>query len=74
MTDIRARLEALAAQPRQWRTTLTYSNGTVKTHDSLHEQGAENFALGARLRMKRTMISRETGETVRIVSVTVSRI
>jgi len=72
--DIRARLEQLAAQPREWRVTTHYANGATKTHDTHNQAGAENFAIGERRKVGRELISRETGETVSVVDVTVARI
>ncbi|MCP4564044.1 MAG: hypothetical protein GY873_30210 [Bosea sp.] len=72
--DIRARLEALAAAPREWRVTTHYADGATREHDTHTQAGAENFATGERRRIGRDLISRETGMPVRVVDVTVARI
>lgn len=72
--DIRARLEALAAKPREWRVTTHYADGATRQHDSHSQAGAENYATGERRKIGRALRSRETGLPVRVVNVTVARI
>lgn len=72
--DMRTRLEALAAAPRSWRVTTHYAGGMTRQHDAHSHAGAENFAIAERRKIGRDLISRETGETVRAVDVTVAPI
>ncbi|RWX70430.1 hypothetical protein EN780_03280 [Mesorhizobium sp. M4B.F.Ca.ET.089.01.1.1] len=72
--DITKRLEALAAMPRNWRVTTHYADGATHHHDTHTAPQAENFAIGERRKIGRDLISRETGETVRVVSVTIGKI
>lgn len=72
--DIRDKLAALAAAPRGWRVAVLYVDGSVKTHDSRSLAGAKNFAIGERRKIGRELIDRATGNTVRIVEVTISEI
>jgi len=71
---IRAKLEALAAKPREWRVTTVYQDGAVRVLDQPTEKQAENYASRERLKVGKDLISRETGLPVRVVSVTVGRI
>lgn len=67
-------LQAQLARPLTHRVTITYACGKVRTHDARSEGAAENYATGERRKIGRDLVSRETGETVRVVDVTVSRI
>lgn len=72
--DPRARVEALAALPKEWRTSTFYDDGTVKFVDQPFQKSAENHADMQRQKLGRCLICRETGKTVRITNVTVSHI
>lgn len=72
--DIRERLEALAALPREWRVTTHYESGATRHHDTHTAAQAENFAIGERRKIGRDLIERATGRTVRVVKVTIGRI
>lgn len=74
MTDLRARLEALAAQPRNWRVTTHYAGGASKSYAAVNEAGANNYAIGERRKIGRYLISRETGERVLVTGVTIAQI
>lgn len=69
--DISARLEALAAAPKPWRYVIRYVGGRVVTIGALSEAAANNGASMYKRKIGRPLISRETGETVVIESVTV---
>lgn len=73
-TDIRTKLEALAAAPRGWRVTSLYAGGSVKMHDSHSLAGAKNFAIGERRKIGRNLIDRVSGKKVRVIEVTISAI
>lgn len=62
------------ARPLTHRVTTVYATGATKTHDTRSEAQANNYATGERRKVGRDLIDRDTGETVRVVSVTVARI
>lgn len=74
MNDIVARLEALAASPREWRVTTRYECGKVRTFDAHSEAAANNHAVGERRKIGRELIDRAMGKKVRVVDVIVSKI
>jgi hypothetical protein len=67
--DIRARLEALAAQPKTHRVTSVFSNGFVRTFDAHCEAAANNHADGLR-----RFIGRKQGNHPTLTSVTIKAI
>lgn len=69
--DMTARLEALAAGPKPWVVTTTFADGRVRTLRQPFEKSARNFAERESRNIGRDLINRDTGETVRIVSVVV---
>lgn len=71
--DIDARLRALAAAPKPWRYVIAYRDGRVVTIGALSEAAANNGASMYRRKIGKPLISRETGATVYIDSVTVER-
>lgn len=72
--DILARLEDLSAKPRNWRVTTHYADGRARHHDTHSVARAENYAIGERRKIGRDLISRETGEPVRVERVTITKI
>lgn len=72
--DILARLEALAAKPRNWRVTTHYTDGRTRHHDTHSAAQAESYAVGERRKIGRDLISRETGEPVRVERVAIAKI
>jgi len=64
-------LSAIAAGPKPFRVVTTYASGVVKTLDCHSAGAAENHAFGERRKIGKDLIDRETGETVRVVSVEV---
>ncbi|UFS77176.1 hypothetical protein LPB73_07310 [Tardiphaga sp. 37S4] len=74
MTDIRSRLEVLAAAPYTHRVTTHYASGATKTHDTRGAAQAENWAIGERRKVGHDLLDRATGSTVRVASVTISTI
>ena len=68
------RLEQIAAGPKPWRVTTTYDHGGTRVLDQPFEASARNYAERDSRKIGRCLIDRETGKTVRIVSVTVDRI
>ena len=70
--NIEARIAAALTAPKTHRVTTTYADGRVRTFDTRSLATAENHAITERGNIGRDLISRETGETVRKVSVEVS--
>lgn len=69
-----ALLSAQFAKPLTHRVTTTFANGATRTHDTRSQGQADNYATSERRKIGRDLIQRETGETVRVVSVTISAI
>ena len=71
-------IEALIARrlaaPKRFRVTTRYANGDIHERDTETRTQAENWAIGMRRKIGRDVISRETGETVRVVDVTIAGI
>jgi len=67
-------LQAQLARPLTHRVTTRYASGVVKTHDTRSESAAENYATGERRKLERNLIDRDTGDVVRVESVTISAI
>lgn len=73
--DIETFIQAHLARPLTHRvTTTTFASGKTRTHDARSLGAAENYAVGERRKIGRDLISRETGETVRVVSVEVTEL
>jgi len=66
-------LAALAA-PKTHRVLTTFADGSTRQFDTRSAASADNFAIGERRKVGRDLINRETGATVRVVSVSVSPI
>lgn len=66
---IEQRLSALASGPKPFRVITAYASGEVRSLDVHSAGAAETYALGERRKIGRDLINRETGETVRVVSV-----
>jgi len=64
---------ALAA-PKTHQVITSYACGKVRTHQTRSEQTAEMHAIGERRKIGKDLIDRETGETVRVISVIVEPI
>lgn len=62
-------LAALAAAPKPFRVVTTYACGKVRSLDVISMAAGENWATGERRKIGRDLIERETGRTVRVVSV-----
>lgn len=59
------------AAPKAFRVVTTYDNGTIRTHDTETKAQAENWASLERAKLNRTMIDRNSGDSVTRVSVAV---
>jgi hypothetical protein len=67
-------INAALAAPKTHAVLTVYADGTVKHHETRSLATAENFAIGERRRIGRDLLNRETGDTVRIVSVEVVKL
>ena len=70
--NIEAFLAEQLARPMTHRVVTTYADGKTKRHDTRGAAQAENWAVGERRKIGRDLIDRETGSTVRVVSVEVA--
>jgi hypothetical protein len=69
--DTIARLETLAAMPHTHFVVTRYADGRERRHGARSEVAAKNYSMGERRKIGRELIDRETGATVRVVSVKV---
>lgn len=69
--NIETFLQSQLARPLTHRVTTVYASGVTKIHDVRSLGMAENWAIGERRKIGRDLISRETGETVRVIAVTI---
>jgi hypothetical protein len=69
--NIEAFIAAQLARPMTHRVSTAYASGAIKIHDTRSAAQAENYATGERSKIGRKLISRETGETVCVVAVTI---
>lgn len=65
-------ISAALAAPKTHVVVTTYADGATKRHETRSEATAENWAHLERQKIGRDLISRDTGSTVRVVSVEVS--
>ena len=59
------------AAPKAFRVVTTYDNGTIRTHDTETKAQAENWASLESAKLNRTMIDRDSGNSVARVSVSI---
>ena len=62
------------AAPQNFAVVVTYAGGFSRTLTTETAGQAENYAHGQRAKIGRDLIDRDTGKTVRVVSVTISEI
>lgn len=67
-------IAAALAAPLTHKCVTLYADGSAKEHLTRSAATAENFAIGERRKIGRDLINRETGKTVRVVSVTIEAI
>lgn len=65
---------AALAMPKTHVVVVTYADGTERRFETRSEASANTHAIGERRKIGRDLVSRETGNTVRVVSVTVERL
>lgn len=66
---IEQRLAAIAAAPKPLKVVTTYECGKTRTLEVRSMAAGETYAFGERRKIGRDLIDRETGRTVRVVSV-----
>lgn len=64
-------IAAALAAPKTHAVVTLYESGKVRRFDTRSAASAENHAIGERRKIGRDLIDRETGDTVRVVSVEV---
>ncbi|MDK4727453.1 hypothetical protein [Rhizobium phaseoli] len=69
--DTEAFLQRILALPKTHAVVATYECGKVYRYEAHSLKSAENHAIGWLRKIGRPLISRDTGETVRVVSVDV---
>jgi hypothetical protein len=67
-------IAAALAAPKTHKVVTTYADGKVRKFETRSELTANNHAVLDHRNIGRVLVSRETGETVRIVSVTIEKI
>lgn len=65
------KIAAAQAMPHTHKVVTTYADGAVRELATRNAAAAETHAIGERRKVGRDLISRETGKTVRVVSVDV---
>jgi hypothetical protein len=73
-TEIEAAMNLIAkfqAMPKTHRALVTYADGRSRHYDSETRAQADNFASREARKIGRDLLDRETGKTVRVVSVEV---
>lgn len=61
----------MQAMPKAFAVVTKFSDGTSRSHQTATRGQAENYAVGEGRKIGRVLLSRETGATVRVVSVDV---
>jgi len=64
---------ALAA-PKTHCVVTAYACGKTRRHETRNKASAENYAVMERRKVGRDLIDRETGATVRVVSVSIEKL
>ena len=64
-----SRINAALAAPKTHAVVTTYADGRTRRHETRSEATAETHAIGERRKIGRCLIDRDTGRTVRVVSV-----
>lgn len=72
--NIEALIASRLAAPKTHRVVTTYACGKTRVLETATEKQANTHAIGERRLIGRSLVSRETGATVRVVSVVVERI
>lgn len=67
-------IAAAIAAPKTHKVVTTYADGRVREFETRNLITAENHAVIDRRKVGRDLIDRDTGDTVRVVSVTVCKI
>jgi hypothetical protein len=59
------------AEPMTHCVITSYACGKTKRHETRSAEAAENWAVGERRKLGRDLLDRDTGKTVRVVSVAI---
>lgn len=62
-------IKAQLAKPITHNVVTRFADGTERAYGARSMGAAENYAIGERRKIGRDLISRETGDTVRVVAV-----
>ncbi len=71
MSNVPPIIARVLAMPKTHRVLVTYADGRTRHLDCHSEAAANNHAIGERRKVGRDLIDRDTGATVRVVSVDV---
>lgn len=69
-----ALISAALAAPKTHGVLTTFADGTNRRFDTRNAASAEMYAVGERRKIGRDLINRDTGETVRVISVDVVKL
>ncbi|NTZ60010.1 hypothetical protein G6L24_06760 [Agrobacterium tumefaciens] len=60
------------AAPKKFEVVTLFADGTSRSHKTETQDQAENYAVGEKRKVGRSLINRETGTNVRIAAVSVA--
>lgn len=66
-------IAANLAKPITHHVVTAYENGRTRVHGARSLAQADTYAIGERRKIGRSLVDRETGATVRVVTVTITR-
>ena len=69
--NVEALIASRLAATKKFEVVTLFADGGSRSHKTETRGQADNYAVGERRKIGRPLISRETGETVRVVSVEV---
>jgi hypothetical protein len=72
--QVRARIAAIQSKPITHVVVTTYDDGSTKEHRAHGLSSANNWAVGERRKIGRTLVNRDTLAAVRVMSVEVKEI
>lgn len=61
----------MQSMPKAFAVVTRFADGTTRSHETATRGQAENYKVGEARKIGRDLINRETGATVRVVSVEV---
>lgn len=69
-----ALISRFQSMPKTHAVVTRFADGNERRHETATEGQAKNYAVGERRKIGRDLISRETGNTVRVVAVDVVKL